>query len=723
MENINPRQSPHWYRIADIKPALRSHVRIHRQRHRGHRFYILQDAITGAFHRFSPQAWQLIGLMNGDNSMQVIWERACNINADTPPTQDELLHLLSQLHQFDVLRTDIPSDIIEMVERGQRQTRQQKKARWRSPLALRFPLIDPDRFLEAGLPLLRPLFSRAFFSLWLLLAVFTGVMALMQWPVLTENISDRILSMENLLLLWFVYPLVKGLHELGHAFAVKRWGGEVHEMGIMLLVLMPVPYVDASASSAFNNKYQRMIVSGAGMMVELFLAGLAMLIWINVEPGLVRALAFNVMIIAGVSTLMLNGNPLLRFDGYYLLSDWLEIPNFATRSNRYWAYLGQRYLLGVKEACAPAMQRSERGWLFSYSPLAFIYRIFISLSIALFVAQQFFIFGILLAIWSLSNSLLMPILKLLQRLAMHPSRRKRGISLAVGVSGLLMFVLFILPLPSATQAQGVIWVADEARLTSGVDGFVKEIKITNGAPVQQGQVLIILSSISLEKEKQVLVARLKEFQARYYAGLQQDRAQALVLKEEISFLEAELQRANERLSALQIKSPLDGVALIPELDDLAGRFLRRGVEIGYILDERDATVRVVVEQDDIEQVRHHTQALSARLANAPMQTRGASLLREVPAASNALPSLALSLEGGGDFALDPAASSSNNKINNPTESIRVLSPLFQFDLSLPGTRNEFIGERVYIRFEHPSEAIGQRLWRELRRLFLRRFNV
>lgn len=306
---------------------------------------------------------------------------------------------------------------------------------------------------------------------------------------------------------------------------------------------------------------------------------------------------------------------------------------------------------------------------------------------------------------------------------MHPSRRKRGISLAIGVSGLLMFVLFILPLPSATQAQGVIWVADEARLTSGVDGFVKEIKITNGASVQQGQVLIIMGSISLEKEKQVLVARLKEFQARYYAGLQQDRAQALVLKEEISFLEAELQRANERLSALQIKSPLDGVALIPELDDLAGRFLRRGVEIGYILDERDATVRVVVEQDDIEQVRHHTQALSARLANAPMQTRGASLLREVPAASNALPSLALSLEGGGNFALDPAASSSANKINNPTESIRVLSPLFQFDLSLPGTRNEFIGERVYIRFEHPSEAIGQRLWRELRRLFLRRFNV
>lgn len=719
----NTKQSPYWYRVADLKPALRSHVRIHRHRYRGQRFYVLQDAITGSFHRFSPAAWQLIGLMDGENSMQAIWERAGEVRPDNPPTQDELLHLLSQLHQFDVLRTDIPADVVEMTERGQRQKSQQRKARWRSPLALRFPLLDPDRFLQAGLPLVRPLFSRFFFSLWSGLLLFTSVMTLMHWPALTDNISDRILSMENLVLLWFVYPLVKGLHELGHAWAVKRWGGEVHEMGIMLLVLMPVPYVDASASSAFGKKSQRMIVSGAGMMVELFLAGLAMLIWINVEPGLVRALAFNVMIIAGVSTLMLNGNPLLRFDGYYLFSDWLEIPNLAMRSNRYWGYLGQRYLLGVKNAIAPQMQTSERRWLFIYAPLAFVYRIFISLSIALFVAQKFFIFGVLLALWSLNGSLLMPVVRLLKRLVMHPSRRERGLVLAMGAITVVGLLLFVLPLPSATKAQGVLWVPEEARVISGVDGFVEEIKVKTGEPVAKGRVLLSLSSVELETDRRVMQARLAEFRARYYAGLQEDRAQALVLKDEISLLEAELQRATERLSSLQIRSPADGIVLIPEAEDLPGRFLRRGEEIGYVVDKQDATVRVVIRQDDVEHVRRHTRSLSARLAENPLQTVAAVILREVPAASNELPAPALSLEGGGEFALDPAAS--DPALNSPvsTGSMKVLAPLFQFDLTLPGTRTRYVGGRVFVRFQHPPESAGQRLWRELRRLFLRRFDV
>ena len=713
-KNIN------WERIANLKPALRSHVRIHRQHYRGQRFYVLQDDITGAFHRFSPQAYLLIGLMNGQHSMQSMLDEAQARQPENPPSEEELIHLLSQLHQLDVLRSEMPTNVKELIERGQRHKSQQFKARWRSPLALRFPLLDPDRFLNATLPLVRPLFSRSFFVLWLMLLLFTSVMALMHWSELTLNLSDRILSMENLVLLWFVYPVVKGLHELGHAWALKRWGGQVHEMGIMLLVLMPVPYVDASASSGFGAKSQRMIVSGAGMMVELFLAGLAMLIWLNAEPGLVRALAFNVMIVAGISTLMLNGNPLLRFDGYYLLSDWLEIPNLASRSNRYWAYLGQRYLLGVKNAVELQMQSGERRWLFTYAPLAFIYRIFISFSIALFVAQQFFIFGIVLALWSLNGSLLMPLLRLLKRLAMHPTRRQRGLLLAAGTGGVMALLLFILPLPSATLAEGIVWVPEDARVSCGVDGFVGEIKVATGEQVVKGQILLNLSSEKLQTERRVMTARLEEFRARFQAGLREDRAQALVLKEEISLLEAELQRATERLSALQIRSPANGRVLLPEAADLPGRYLRRGEEIGYVLAEQDATVRVVIRQDDIEQVRHNTRALTARLVDAPLQTRPAVILREVPAASNALPALALSLEGGGEFALDPAAKMDNA---SPANSFKVLTPLFQFDLSLPGVRSQYAGGRVYLRFEHPPEAAGQRLWRELRRLFLRRFDV
>src|SRR6185503_545443 len=128
---------------------------------------------------------------------------------------------------------------------------------------------------------------------------------------------------------------------------------------IMLLVLSPVPYVDASSAWAFQDKRKRMMVGAAGIAVELFLGSLALFVWLAVEPGAVRAVAYNVMLISGVSTLLFNGNPLLRFDGYYVLADAIEIPNLGTRANRYLGYLFQRYVLGVPDAESPAQSAGE----------------------------------------------------------------------------------------------------------------------------------------------------------------------------------------------------------------------------------------------------------------------------------------------------------------------------------------------------------------------------
>ena len=678
-ENNNQQQeqqSPYWYRVADLKPALRGHVKIHRHHYRGKRWYVLQDPSSGRFHRFGREGYFFIGLMNGQYTMQALWEQACQRQSEHPPSQDELIQLLSQLHQFDVLRTELPVDIAEMVERDERQQSQQRKARWRSPMALRFPLIDPDRFLDWSLPLIRPFFNKTFLYIWLLIVMAACLFAAMNWSLLTENLTDRVLSTENMLLLWFVYPIVKGLHELGHAYAIKVRGGEVHEMGIMLLVLMPVPYVDASASSAFRRKSHRILVSGAGMGVELFLASLAMLLWVSVEPGLVRAVAFNVMLIAGVSTLLLNGNPLLRFDGYYLLSDWIEIPNLAARSNRYWGYLSQRYLLKIDQVMAPQGSSTEIRWLFFYAPLAFIYRIFISITIALFVASQFFVLGVVMAIWALMNSLLMPLFKLLKQVVSHPTRRDRGMTITGGIFVFLLLFIFVIPLPSSTLTQGVVWVPEDSRVYSSIDGFVSEVLVQSGDTVTKGQPLIRLESLELEKEVDILKARLTEYRARYQAGLREDRAQALVLNEEIALLEAELSRASERQSSLLIKSPDEGRFLLSVAGYLPGRFLTRGQEVAYVLGEKNTNVRVVVHQDDIDKVRLHTNSLSARMSENQGQLLEASLKQEVPAASQELPGPALSLDGGGEFALDPLM----NKDNNRKDVVRVIEKLFQFDI-------------------------------------------
>ena len=342
--------SPSWYRVAELKPRLRSHAQIHRHDYRGKVWFILQDHMAGRSHRFSPAAYRFIGMMDGKRTVQQLWDGVADQAGDKAPTQDEVIRLLGQLHAADALICDVTPDSQELFRRYQRQERMKLKQRLSSPMAIRIPLLDPERFLERTLPFARLLINRYTALLWLVTIIIGGVLAAVHWNDLSKDIVDRALTPQNLLLIWFIYPVVKALHELGHAYLAKMCGGEVHEIGIMFLVLMPVPYVDVSSAWGLRDKRKRMAVGAAGIAVEMFLGALALFAWLSVESGAVHAIAYNVILISGVSTLLFNGNPLLRFDGYYVLADAIEIPNLGTRANKYLGFLLQRYLLGVRDA-------------------------------------------------------------------------------------------------------------------------------------------------------------------------------------------------------------------------------------------------------------------------------------------------------------------------------------------------------------------------------------
>ncbi|NRB01207.1 MAG: PqqD family protein, partial [Rhodobacteraceae bacterium] len=373
--------SSDWYRVAPLKPRLRGHVEVHRQLFRGDVWFILQDRHSGKYHRITPAANYMLALMNGRRTMQQIWEAACDRFDEEPPTQSETIRLLSQLHGADLIASDLLPDLAEVGQRYAQNERQSMIARIRNPMAIRVPLFDPDAFLTATVGLVRWIFTPVGFVLWLGLVVAGLVLFGLNFDLLTDGFRDQVLAAENLIVIALAYPVVKALHELGHGYATKVWGGEVHEIGVMFLVFIPVPYVDASSSVAFDSKWRRAVVGGAGIMVELALAALALIFWINAEPGLARAFAFNVMLIGGISTVLFNGNPLLRFDGYFVLADLIEIPNFGQRANKYIFYLIRRYLFRIKAADSPVTARGERAWMFFYAIAAFIYRLFISFAI------------------------------------------------------------------------------------------------------------------------------------------------------------------------------------------------------------------------------------------------------------------------------------------------------------------------------------------------------
>ena len=551
--------SPSWYRVAALKPRIRAHASIVRQSFRGEIWFVLHDTAAERAHRFSPAAYHFIGLMDGERTVQQIWDACVAQLGDDAPTQEEVIRLLGQLHAADALLCDVPPDSMEVFRRHQRHERMLWRRRLWTPHALRFPLFDPDRFLQRSLPLVQPLFSWFGVLLWLAVVGAGTVLAVVHFTDITEDIRDRVLDPSNLVLLWFVYPVVKALHELGHAYAIRRWGGEVHEIGIMLLVLSPVPYVDASASWGFRDKRKRMAVGAAGIAVELFLGSLALFVWLAVEPGAVRTIAYNVMLISGVSTLLFNGNPLLRFDGYYVFSDAIEIPNLGQRSNQYLGYLFQRYALGAKDAESPAHSTGERVWMALYGVTSFLYRVFITFIIVLFIAGKFFVIGVLLALWAIATQVAMPLGKSLSFLFGNPGlRRRRGRALGVtaGLAAAALLLLFAVPAPSWTRTEGVVWVPEEAQVRAGTEGFIERVLAPVDGEVKRGQPLLQAEEPFLATRVAVLKAQVEEIAARYDALLPVDRVQAAMLREQRVTAEANLRRSLERQEELVLRLSL-----------------------------------------------------------------------------------------------------------------------------------------------------------------------
>jgi len=712
-----PLFSASWYRVKDLTPRLRSHAAIHRHRYRGETWYVLQDSANDRFHRFTPAAHYVIGIMDGRRCVDEIWRRAAEELGDDAPTQDEMIRLLGQLHAADVLQCDVPPDAAELLERGEKYESRQLRSRLMSPFAIRVPLVDPERFLVATVELVRPLFGWVGALLWLSVVLPAVVLAGVHWSELTEGILDRLFTPGNLFAVWLIFPIMKAMHELGHGYAVKAFGGQVHDMGVMFLVFTPVPYVDASSAWAFRSKLQRALVGAGGMIVEAFLAALAFYVWLGAEPGVVRAAVYNALIIGGATTLLFNANPLLRFDGYYILSDLTEIPNLRARGNEYLGYLCERYLLGKREIEAPPTAPGEPAWFVFYTVAAFLYRIVIVIAIFTWILDQFFAVGLLLGVFASIGWVGVPLFKGVEYLFTSPRlRRQRGRALAVCGAAVAVVAagLTLIPVPLRTRAEGVVWIPEEAFVRAGAEGFVERVVAAPGSMVQPGDLLIELRDPEVEAEVEGLQARVRELEVRYTAERTHDLVKAQLTGEELVYARLNWIRARERAAELQIRSGTSGSFVISRPQDLSGRFVNKGQLLGYVVDLGTISIRAVVSQDDVRLIARRLARVDVRLAERLSETYGAELQRIVPAASDELPSPVLGAGGGGEVPIDPRAPGGD----------KAMQSMFELELELPvDVPLVNAGGRVYLRFDLGSEALAVQWYRRVRQIFLSRFHV
>lgn len=713
----NSQISPHWYRVAKLKPRLHSYVEIHRHDYRGLIWYMLENTTTGRNHRFNPAAYQFIGQLDGQHSVEAIYDQICEQLDDYAPGQEDIIQLLGQLYAADLIQTDVLINAEELFDRQAQRKQARIKQRFMNPVAQKVPLWDPEEFLNRHFNKVRWLFSYWMGLVWLVVVIYGLLQAAQHWAQISEHFSINALSPYNLLLMFLVYPAVKILHELGHAFSAKLEGGEVHEMGINFLLFMPVPYVNVSTATHFRSKYKRMLVSAAGILVESFLAVLGLLLFLAAEPGVIQDIGFNIFLIGGISSLFFNGNPLLKYDGYYILSDALGIPNLYQRSAQYWRFFFQRYLFGLKQVSSPASAPGETFWFISYSISSFLYRLALLWFIFVMVTEKFFLLGLILSGWLLMLQIVLPLAKALSFIISSPGlklKRGRALISTSSVIALLVGVIGYMPIPSYTLTEGVVWQPDEALLKAKHDGFVQALPVSSEQRVEAGTTVIRLDDPFLDTEAKIARARIKELQSEYRAKRVNNSFEAGLAKEELKVAESELSHIFDKQESMTILAFKSGTVFIPQADDLPGRFVQQGELLGYILDQNPETIRMAVTQDHIGQLRQNIENIRVRFASDRDREFSATIIRQAPEATNQLPSATLSTLGGGKFIV---------KADSPTELL-TQQKVFIVDLKFDAQQVSIpLGTRAYVRIDHGGESLATQLLRRVRQVFLRQFNV
>lgn len=706
--------SPQWYRVAGLCPRLRSGVKVSRQLVRGESWYVLSDPLTGHHHRFSAAAYALVSGCDGQRRIDDIWSALVDDLGDDAPSQTEAIAVFGQAYGANLLTGETPKDARAAMNMRQRQRRKERAAAVH-PLSFKVPLGNPDAKLRRLDPLAAILFGPAGWWLAGLVAVVGAFVMAWNAGDLQQSLRQRWGDANLLWALWLAYPAVKLVHELAHAMAVRAYGGRVPEIGVQLLLLTPAPYVDASASSAFPAARHRIAVAAAGVAAEWALATVAVVAWVVLEPGWWRDIALSVSLIGGLSTLLVNGNPLVRFDGYHVLCDALELPNLAPRSARWWRERAQAWLTGMALPQRLVPARGEAKWLAFYAPAAWVYRLTLLLGLSLLAAQWQPIAGLLAlgyAVWACALGPAMRALAWLADADVLHRRRGRAVGLALAGIGALSLLLFIVPVPRVTHAAGVVVLPDEALVRPEVDGFVTAIAARDGQTVAPGEVLLQLGNEPLRLEADEARRKADEAALESHAAFGSDPLRWALARDRATALEADAQRLAVKVEALTLRASVAGRLVIDPRRVVPGVHVGQGEVVAQVLPEGAAQVRALLPGSAIAELREPGLKASVALASQAAQAHDARIERSSPQASHELPSSALGQAQGGPFALDAVDRSGRT----------AAKPRFAIDLRLPPGVDARVGMRALVSFDLGRAPVATQLAHGVRRALLRHFD-
>jgi len=705
--------SEHWYRVAQQRVSLRNSVRTRRQRFRGETWRVLYDPFAHTFYRVRPAAYAFVARLSPDRTVEEVWKECLEEMPEDAPGQGEVIQLLAQLYLSNLLQLDLPPDARQFFERY-RKRKQKEKASYLSYIMFaRFPLYDPDDLLNRLRPWINMMFSWGGLAFWLLVCGGALKVAIDHASGLMDQ-SQGVLAPGNLAYLYLSLIFIKALHEFGHAFACKRYGGEVHVMGIMLMIFTPIPYVDATASWAFRQRRRRILVACSGMIFELFVAALATFIWANTGPGALNALCYNLMFIASVSTVLFNANPLLRYDGYYILSDLLDMPNLSQRSQSQLRHWAQRWILGRRTSQSPAETKGEEAILGIYGILSGLYRIVVFGGIILFVSRRFLIAGVIMAIICVVSWLVVPVIRYIHYLATDPSlerNRFRAIAISAAIACFVALLVGVVPFPSSFKSPAVLLTTRMSEVPARTSGYLERLSTVSASSVDSGLPLVQLVEPEWPlawRNEQALKTHTEALRRR---ALQEGAVDVSVMDEHLELVDRRLARLQEEKAQLTVTSPAEGQWVAGALNELIGMRIEKGNILGYVIEPKDFMAVAVISQDEARWLFDEAGIRRGRFrligsAHTPLEL---TQWHVIPAEQRRLPSPALGWAGGGEVAV----------ASQDQQGVTALRSFFEIRAQVEDPQGDLRlmhGRTGRIRFRIAPEPLWKQAYRRLRQI-------
>jgi putative peptide zinc metalloprotease protein len=710
--------SESWFRIAQQRLSLRAHVKVRRQFFRGERWYVLQDPFNNQFFRLRPGAYDFVVRLRPDRTLDAVWNECFEADPENAPGQEDALRLLAQLYAANLLHSALAPDSVLLFDRYKKRKQKEKNAFLLNIMFARVPLLDPDAWLKRCQPLAQAVFSWAGLAVWLVVIALALKTVADHAPEFSQQ-TQGLLAPANLIWLYIGLVLIKTVHEFGHAFACRRFGGEVHKMGVMFLLFTPVPFMDATASWSFRSRWERALVGAAGMIVELFVAALATFVWAATGPGVVHSLAYNMIFVASVSTVFFNANPLLSFDGYYILSDLLDIPNLHQRSTGLLRHLVEYYAFGYKKSRSPARSRKEAVWLGVFAVASSLYKVVVFTAILFFLADSFLILGILMAAVCVVAWFVVPTYRLITYLATDPRlerTRLRAVALTAGVAMVLFILLELIPFPSHFRAPGILQAKGYAMVVAPVSGMVEEILVPDGAVVQTGQPLFRMTNRELELRLAAARAQLVETEAMERRALRQATADLRPLASRAEANRKLIARFEEERASLVVRAAQPGRWVAPTLAELRGAWVDRGTAIGQLVDGSRFYFSAIVSQNEASRLfSNEIRGAEVKLRGQMDTTLPVKERTVIPVDRRNLPSAALGWAGGGGLAIE----------GTDTTGTQAAESFFEVRATVAAVKPAELlhGRGGQIRFELPSEPLLQQWIRQLRQMLQKRYGI